>query len=175
MRSTDDAVPERAPRGFQPRGQSAGFGGMAGRPRAAGGSGPAPRLSSLSRQTVLLLDKDHRFRDGIYKLMRGYQFDLSLCDSRPALLRAMDGDGFDAVMIDQPVYGPELLRDLPTLRDGFPGPIMILTHVNEPFDSVLALEAGADAYIEKSENPREIVARLRALIRRSPRPSRPPS
>lgn len=71
-------------------------------------------------------------------------------------------------VFDQFVAGEDVLAWLPRLRSGFEGGIVVLTGNPEQADRVIGLELGADDFVAKSLTPREILARLRAILRRRP-------
>lgn len=88
-----------------------------------------------------------------------------LHDGRAALERAVVG-GYDAVVLDvmmPGLNGFDVLREL-RARSGVP--VLMLTARGEEVDRIVGLELGADDYLPKPFNPRELVARLRAVLRR---------
>jgi DNA-binding response OmpR family regulator len=120
---------------------------------------------------VLLIDDDARLSE----LLNGYlsQNGVSLEHARDGRsgLAAIAAGGFDAILLD--VMMPEMdgLEVLRRLRvGGGPGsavPVLMLTARGDEADRVVGLELGADDYVAKPFSPRELVARLRAVLRRS--------
>src|SRR5258705_13549427 len=73
----------------------------------------------------------------------------------------------DIVILDQFLGTVDSLSMIRQLRRRFPGGLMILTGNAEPTDRIVGLELGADDFVSKLTSPREVVARLRSLQRRS--------
>src|SRR6185369_16948370 len=116
---------------------------------------------------ILLADDDeelcHLLRDFLAR--EGFAVDLAH-DGESAFRRAMEGD-YDALILDVMLpqrSGLELLREL---RRDNALPVLMLTALGEDIDRILGLELGADDYVPKPCNPREIAARLRAILRRT--------
>jgi DNA-binding response OmpR family regulator len=124
---------------------------------------------------VLLVDDDRELSAmlGEYIGHEGFAVDRAFDgESGLALLR---DDGADIVVLDvmmPSVSGIEVLRRL----RAFSGvPVLMLTARGDDIDCVLALELGADDYVQKPCTPRELVARLRAILRRASAPRSPTS
>ncbi len=84
----------------------------------------------------------------------------------------------DLLVLDQLVAGHDWLTLLPELRRVYPGGVVVLTSNTDPVDRIVALETGADDFVAKSLGPRELLARLRAVLRRvgpGVQPAPPPS
>ena len=105
---------------------------------------------------VLLIDDDARLAQLL---------DDNLRPQGVALVHA--GGGFDAVLLDVMMPGLDGLSVLRTLRDaGHRVPVIMLTARGDEADRVVGLELGADDYVAKPFSPRELLARLRAVLRR---------
>jgi DNA-binding response OmpR family regulator len=121
----------------------------------------------MSEAKILLADDDeelcHLLRD--FLVREGLVVEVSH-DGVDALARARSG-GYDAMILDVMLpqrSGLELLREL---RRDSRLPVLMLTALGEDMDRILGLELGADDYVPKPCNPREIAARLRAILRRT--------
>ena len=116
---------------------------------------------------VLLIDDDARLSE----LLAGYlaQNDVSLTHARDgrAGLHALDGNTFDAVLLDVMMPGLDGLDVLRRIRTRNRIPVLMLTARGDEADRVVGLELGADDYVPKPFSPRELLARLRAVLRRS--------
>jgi two-component system, OmpR family, response regulator len=118
---------------------------------------------------VLLIDDDARLAE----LLLGYlsQNDVSLVHARDgqAGLRALGSDAFDAVLLDVMMPGIDGLEVLRRIRASAGGkvPVLMLTARGDEADRVVGLELGADDYVAKPFSPRELLARLRAVLRRA--------
>jgi DNA-binding response OmpR family regulator len=136
------------------------------------GQRPAPRVyhPTMTAQRLLLIDDDARLTTmvGDYLRHAGYEIDSagSLAAGRERLrhgiydalvldLMLPDGDGLDLTR--------ELRADARTRRL----PLLMLTARGEPMDRIVGLEIGADDYLPKPFEPRELLARVKALLRRS--------
>ena len=117
---------------------------------------------------VLLIDDDARLAE----LLRGY-FDpqgvaLVHAAAGQAGLKELAAGGFDAVLLDVMMPGMDGLAVLRKLRDaGHRVPVIMLTARGDEADRVVGLELGADDYVAKPFSPRELLARLRAVLRRA--------
>ena len=115
---------------------------------------------------ILLADDDRELNSLLaeFLTMEGYQVS-SVYDGDAALRAAMEG-GIDLVVLDvmmPRLSGIEVLREL---RQHTTLPVIMLTARGDPVDRIVGLEIGADDYVPKPCNPRELVARIRAVMRR---------
>jgi two-component system OmpR family response regulator len=116
---------------------------------------------------VLLVDDDAR----LYELLQSY-----LGQNGVQLARAKDGregltvleaGGFDAVLLDVMMPGMDGLEVCKRIRARSKIPVIMLTAKGDETDRVVGLEIGADDYVPKPFSPRELLARLRAVLRRA--------
>jgi len=116
---------------------------------------------------VLLVDDDQRLQELLasYLGQNGVQVVGAL--DGPRGLAALDGGGFDAVLLDVMMPGMDGLEVCRRLRAKSQVPILMLTAKGDEADRVVGLELGADDYIAKPFSPRELLARLRAVLRRA--------
>lgn len=116
---------------------------------------------------VLLIDDDARLSD----LLAGYlaQHDVALSHARDGAsgLSKLEAGSFDAVLLDVMMPGISGLEVLRRLRQKTKLPVIMLTARGDESDRVVGLELGADDYIPKPFSPRELLARLRAVLRRA--------
>ncbi|HEY4156684.1 MAG TPA: response regulator transcription factor [Polyangiaceae bacterium] len=116
---------------------------------------------------VLIVDDDAR----LFELLASYLEQNGVRASHAANgvlgLSALDSGAFDAVLLD--VMMPELdgLSVLKKIREKSQVPVLMLTAKGDETDRVVGLELGADDYLAKPFSPRELLARLRAVLRRS--------
>jgi two-component system, OmpR family, phosphate regulon response regulator OmpR len=116
---------------------------------------------------VLLIDDDARLVDmlGSYLRSRGYVVDV--CgDGESGLGTAARAD-YDAVILDVMLPGIDGLEVCRRLRARSQVPILMLTARGDDMDRIVGLELGADDYLPKPFNPRELLARLAAILRRT--------
>lgn len=122
-------------------------------------------------ENILLADDDAELRELLSEYLQGEGFRVTGVADGEAALKAARRDGFDAMVLDimMPLMsGTEVLKQLRRESDL---PVIMLTARGEDLDRILGLELGADDYLPKPCNPRELVARLRAILRRSGAPS----
>jgi len=116
---------------------------------------------------VLVIDDDAR----LFELLAGYlsAHEVSLTHARDgqAGLARLDSGGFDAVLLDVMMPGLDGLEVLRRIRQHDRIPVIMLTARGDESDRVVGLEMGADDYIAKPFSPRELLARLRAVLRRA--------
>jgi DNA-binding response OmpR family regulator len=147
---------------------NAGRSGDAGRPDAGAGAAQARSGSSPKLQTILLIDDDENLRDTVSLALEreGYRtvqaaegkagFEQALLLRPDLLLVDLRLPGMSGVEICKQLRGAEVAT-----------PIIVLSAVGDEIDKVLLLEIGADDYVVKPFGARELVARIRAVLRRS--------
>ncbi|MBS0570610.1 MAG: response regulator transcription factor [Proteobacteria bacterium] len=121
----------------------------------------------MSEAKILLADDDEELCQLLRDFLTrdGFAVDVSH-DGDAALARARAG-GYDALVLDVMLPGRSGLDLLRELRRDHALPVLMLTALGEDLDRILGLELGADDYVPKPCNPREIAARLRAILRRT--------
>ena len=117
---------------------------------------------------VLLIDDDARLAELLEGYLTPQGVTLVHAGGGHAGLGALAAGGFDAVFLDVMMPGMDGLAVLRKIRDaGHRVPVLMLTARGDEADRVVGLELGADDYIAKPFSPRELLARLRAVIRRA--------
>jgi two-component system, OmpR family, response regulator len=117
---------------------------------------------------VLLIDDDARLAQLLDDNLKPQGVVLVHAGGGQAGLGALAAGGFDAVLLDVMMPGLDGLSVLRTLRDaGHRVPVIMLTARGDEADRVVGLELGADDYVAKPFSPRELLARLRAVLRRT--------
>jgi DNA-binding response OmpR family regulator len=115
---------------------------------------------------ILVIDDD----DKLNALLTQYlaTFDLSVSSRVTAQdgLRALQEDAYDVVILDVMLPGMDGLTVLKKIRDSSRVPVVMLTARGGVADRIIGLEAGADDYLPKPFEPRELVARIQAVLRR---------
>jgi DNA-binding response OmpR family regulator len=117
--------------------------------------------------SVLLVEDDPAVGNAVTALLEAKQFQVRLAATGRAGLALVDEAGFDLVVLDivlPDISGIAVLREM---RRYHRVPVLLLTARSASHDKVEGLEAGADDYLVKPFDPAELVARLRALLRRS--------
>ncbi len=117
-------------------------------------------------QQILLIEDDHRLAEMVRDYLGGSDFDVTIAPSGTEGLALQRQRGFDAILLDIMLPDMDGLEVCRTLRANDTVPILMLTAKGEPMDRIVGLEIGADDYLPKPFEPRELLARLRAILRR---------
>ncbi|MFS8521303.1 MAG: response regulator transcription factor [Micromonosporaceae bacterium] len=115
---------------------------------------------------VLVVEDEESFSDALSYLLRREGFEVSVAATGPEALAEFDRTGADVVLLDlmlPEMSGTEVCRQLRTRSQV---PIIMVTARDSEIDKVVGLELGADDYVTKPYSPRELVARVRAVLRR---------
>ena len=118
---------------------------------------------------ILVLDDDARIRDLLRRYLTQEGFEVILAEDSKALNRIMMRDSVDLIVLDLMMPGEDglsICRRLRAANDRTP--IIMLTAKGEDVDRIVGLEVGADDYLAKPFNPRELLARIHAVLRRRP-------
>ncbi|MNF25051.1 Transcriptional regulatory protein OmpR [compost metagenome] len=122
--------------------------------------------------TLLLIDDDIELCELLANWLTQEGFQVSACHDGNSARRALADQAPDAVVLDVMLPDGSGLELLKQLRGDHPGlPVLMLSARGEPLDRILGLELGADDYLAKPCDPRELTARLRAVLRRSLHPA----
>jgi two-component system, OmpR family, phosphate regulon response regulator OmpR len=126
------------------------------------------------RKRVLVVDDDARLRELLHRYLGEQGFDVLVAADASALGKLLARDTVDIVILDLMLPGEDGLAICRRLRGtGETTPIIMLTAKGDEVDRILGLEMGADDYLPKPFNPRELVARIHAVLRRRPPPLHP--
>lgn len=130
---------------------------------------PDPHLSAAPfAGLVAIVEDDPGIRDLIAKLLRREGFEALGFEGSAGLLQADVLDRLDCLILDLMLPGEDGLAICQSLRARWPRlPILIVTAKDDPLDRIIGLELGADDYLAKPFNSRELLARLRSIVRRT--------
>lgn len=115
---------------------------------------------------LLLVEDDTKLAEMVSDYLGGFSFDVSIVGNGADALKAQSTAAYDALILDlglPDIDGLELCR---TIRATSNVPILMLTAKGDLMDRIVGLEMGADDYLAKPFEPRELLARLRAILRR---------
>jgi two-component system response regulator RegX3 len=115
---------------------------------------------------VLVVEDEESFSDALSYMLRKEGFEVSVAATGTSALTEFDRTGADIVLLDlmlPEMSGTEVCRQL---RQRSHVPIIMVTARDSEIDKVVGLEIGADDYVTKPYSPRELVARIRAVLRR---------
>ena len=117
---------------------------------------------------LLLIDDDKELCELLVSWLSQEGFQVRACHDGSSARKALNESSPDAVVLDVMLPDGSGLELLKQLRSDHPDlPVLMLSARGEPLDRILGLELGADDYLAKPCDPRELTARLRAVLRRS--------
>jgi DNA-binding response OmpR family regulator len=115
---------------------------------------------------ILVVDDDADIRELVGEYLARNDMRVSAAASGPAMFELFDREAIDLVLLDLKLPGEDGMQLARRLRERAAVPIVLLTARNEEADRVMGLELGADDYVTKPFSPRELLARVRAVLRR---------
>ncbi|WP_269315782.1 response regulator [Oxalobacter aliiformigenes] len=130
--------------------------------------GTEENLEKPGRQTkILVVDDDVRLRDLLRRYLAEHGFAVTTAENAQGMNRFWMRERFDLLVLDLMLPGEDGLSICRRLRGGGDKtPIIMLTAKGEDTDRIVGLEMGADDYLPKPFNPRELLARISAVLRR---------
>jgi two-component system OmpR family response regulator len=114
---------------------------------------------------VLIVDDDAAIREGLIQVFERAGFTAAGAQDVPTMERSLSEQGADLIVLDLMMPGEDGLSACKRLSGKGP-PIIMLSALGDDADRIVGLELGADDYLAKPCNPRELVARARAVLRR---------
>src|ERR1700732_3863150 len=127
-----------------------------------------PGGSEVTR--VLVVEDEESFSDALSYMLRKEGFEVAVCPTGPAALETFDRTGADLVLLDLMLPGLPGSEVCRALRERSNVPVIMLTAKDTEIDKVVGLELGADDSVTKPFSSRELVARMRAVLRRRSEP-----
>jgi DNA-binding response OmpR family regulator len=124
---------------------------------------------------ILIADDDRVLCGLLSDYLSGHGFTVDVVHNGEDAVRAVRERAHDALVLDVTMPGADGFEILKALRPEYAIPVLMLTARGEDVDRIVGLELGADDYLPKPCNPRELLARLRAILRRIGGESRPAS
>ena len=128
-----------------------------------------PSRNAQKPQRLIVVDDDGRIRDLLRRYLTQEGFEVALAEDARALDRLLLRDHADLIVLDLMMPGEDGLsvcRRLRARQDQTP--VIMLTAKGDDVDRIVGLEIGADDYLAKPFNPRELLARVNAVLRRRP-------
>lgn len=128
------------------------------------------RYSSVSMSGaahILVVDDDREIRDLLSRFLARHGYRVTTASDGRAMQKVLADASIDLVILDVMLPGEDGLSLCRGLRAFSSVPIVMLTAVGEDVDRIVGLEMGADDYVPKPFNPRELLARIRAVLRRA--------
>jgi two-component system phosphate regulon response regulator OmpR len=115
---------------------------------------------------VLLVDDDEKLRRLLKEYLEGYEFQVFMLADGEAVMNSVRKESPEIVILDIMLPGKDGLEVLKEIRAASHVPVIMLTAKGEEADRVVGLELGADDYLSKPFSPRELLARIKAVLRR---------
>lgn len=122
---------------------------------------------------ILIVDDDAEIRDLVARFLKKHDMRVETAADGRAMRELMEKSRFDMVVLDLMLPGEDGLSLCRRLRVETSMPVIMLTALGEETDRIIGLEMGADDYLAKPFNPRELLARIRAVLRRSASTAQP--
>lgn len=120
-------------------------------------------------QKILILDDDQRLRDLLRRYLIEQNYQVEAADTALRLRTLLLRERFDLIVLDVMMPGEDGFEVLKKLRStGDKTPVIMLTAISDEENRIHGLELGADDYLAKPFNPRELHARIQAVLRRAP-------
>ena len=125
---------------------------------------------SSERATLLVVDDDAEIRELIQQYLDNQGYDVICVEDGPSMDDALAESSVDLILLDLMLPGEDGLSIAKRLKASRNTPIIMVSAQGQEVDRIVGLEIGADDYIAKPFNPRELLARIRAVMRRNAAP-----
>ncbi|QIG51750.1 response regulator [Nordella sp. HKS 07] len=116
---------------------------------------------------ILIVDDDQQIRTMLARFLGEHGMRVTQASDGEHMFRTMEAGRFDVIVLDVMMPGEDGFTLCRKLRNTSAMPLILLTARNSETDRIVGLELGADDYVTKPFNPRELLARIRALLRRA--------
>lgn len=116
---------------------------------------------------ILLIDDDVELAELLKEYLQEEGLSVSLAHDGESGLKELQSNSFDLLILDVMLPGISGLEVLPKIRTTHTIPVLMLTARGDEIDRIVGLELGADDYLAKPCSPRELLARIKAILRRS--------
>ncbi|MFO8100664.1 MAG: response regulator transcription factor [Dehalococcoidia bacterium] len=128
-------------------------------------------INNQQKTTILIVDDEPNIREALNMNLELEGFEVTSADNGNEALRKLTEEIPDLVILDVMMPGMDGFETLKKIREVSNVPVMMLTVLGEETDKIRGLEIGADDYVTKPFSPKELVTRVKALLRRSRMPS----
>ena len=122
---------------------------------------------------ILIVDDDREIRELLSRFLARNGCRVSVAREEREMRKVLQDASIDLIVLDAMLPGKDGFTICRELRATGGVPIIMLTAIGDETDRIVGLEMGADDYVAKPFNPRELLARMRAVLRRSAAPQRP--
>ncbi len=128
---------------------------------------PAYNRAMSRSPHILVVDDDREIRDLLARFLKKHSYRVEVAADGREMFQRLESGRFDLVVLDLMLPGEDGLSLCRRLRAESDLPVIMLTALDEETDRIVGLEMGADDYLAKPFNPRELLARIKAVLRRS--------
>ena len=128
-------------------------------------------MSQAAEPHLLIVDDARDIREPLGQYLRKHGFRTTLAANAAEARRSVEDRAIDLVVLDVMMPGEDGLSVCRWLVGRGGPPVILLTAMSDETDRIVGLELGADDYVVKPFNPRELLARVRAVLRRAPPPA----
>jgi two-component system OmpR family response regulator len=116
---------------------------------------------------LLIVDDDRNIREPLARFLQSNAFDVSIADSAAAARQVMASAKIDLIVLDVMMRGEDGLAFCRQIRQSGSLPVVFISALTSEVDRILGIEMGGDDYLAKPFSPRELLARVRAVLRRA--------
>lgn len=134
---------------------------------ATGRTGSTPNGMADDAFHILVVDDDRRIRSLLQKYLAGEGYRVSVAGDAAEARRQLEGLSFDLLIVDVMMPGETGTAFTAGIRERLDVPVLMLTALGETDARIKGLQAGADDYLAKPFDPRELVLRMEAILRRT--------
>tara|TARA_R110001583_G_scaffold6499_6_gene32893 strand:- start:9926 stop:10639 length:714 start_codon:yes stop_codon:yes gene_type:complete len=120
----------------------------------------------MQQPHLLIVDDHYEIRELLQRFLMQYQYRVSVAKDGKEMKRCLNESKIDLIVLDLMLPGEDGLSLCRGLRASSTIPIIMLTAMSDEMDKIIGLEMGADDYLAKPFNPRELLARIKAVLRR---------
>ena len=124
-------------------------------------------MPPMTDSRILIIDDDRELGEMLKEFLAPDHLDVSACLNGEEGLQALQDETWDLLILDIMLPGMNGIEVLKQIRQDSDIPVIMLTARGDDVDRILGLEFGADDYLSKPFNPRELLARIKAIMRRS--------
>ena len=127
-----------------------------------------------THSNILIVDDDRELSGMLKEYLQGHGLQVTLAENGKEMDQFLAATQADLILLDLMLPGEDGLSIARRLCASLPTPIIIMSARGEDIDRIVGLEIGADDYLSKPFNPRELLARVRAVLRRLSQPEASP-
>ena len=127
----------------------------------------------MGAERILIVDDDRDVRESMGEYLQGHGYEVTLAENGETMRKALAASVPDVVLLDLNLPGEDGLTLARWLREHHDLAIIMVTAAGEVVDRVVGLEVGADDYLAKPFDPRELRARLKSVLRRTGAAAKP--